>query len=42
MKRIALVAALAAAYAAPAFAQSNVTIYGRLNVSVERQKAGGE
>ncbi len=42
MKRIALVAALAAAFAAPAFAQSSVTVYGRLNVSLERQKAGGE
>ncbi|WKB51458.1 porin [Eleftheria terrae] len=39
MKRIALVAALAA-IAAPAFAQSTVQVYGRLNTSVERQKAG--
>lgn len=42
MKRIALVAALAAAYAAPAFAQSNVTIYGRMNTSIERQKNGDQ
>jgi predicted porin len=38
MKRIALVAALAAAFAAPAFAQSSVTVYGRLNTSIEWQK----
>src|SRR5262245_7143800 len=38
MKRIALVAALAAAFAAPAFAQSSVTVYGRLNTSLEYQK----
>jgi predicted porin len=31
---------LAAAAAAPAFAQSSVTIYGRLNESVENQKVG--
>jgi predicted porin len=37
MKRIALVAALGAAFAAPAFAQSSVTVYGRLNTSVEWQ-----
>ncbi|AKJ31776.1 porin [Caldimonas brevitalea] len=42
MKRIALVAALAAAFAAPVFAQSSVTVYGRLNTSIERQKAGDE
>src|SRR4051812_1346092 len=33
-------AALLCAVAAPAFAQSSVTIYGRLNESVENQKAG--
>jgi predicted porin len=38
MKRIALVAALGAAFAAPAFAQSSVTVYGRLNTSIEFQK----
>jgi predicted porin len=32
--------AMLALAAAPAFAQSSVTIYGRLNESVERQKAG--
>ncbi|MCW7539607.1 porin [Aquabacterium sp. A7-Y] len=41
MKRIALAAALAA-LSASAFAQSSVTVYGRLNTSVERQKAGDE
>lgn len=40
MKKIALVAALAAASAAPAFAQSSVTLWGRLNTSVESQKIG--
>ncbi len=39
MKKIALVAALAATAAAPAFAQS-VTLWGRLNTSVESQKFG--
>ena len=37
MKRIALVVALGAAFAAPAFAQSSVTVYGRLNTSGEWQ-----
>ncbi|MEJ6003282.1 porin [Paucibacter soli] len=37
MKKIALVAALAA-IAAPAFAQSSVTLYGRVNTTVESQK----
>jgi len=32
--------ALCAAAAAPAFAQSSVTVYGRLNQTVENQKAG--
>lgn len=41
MKKIALVAALAAASAAPAaFAQSSVTLWGRLNTSIESQKSG--
>ncbi|MBV8036055.1 porin [Roseateles sp.] len=39
MKKIALVAALAAISAAPAFAQS-VTLWGRLNTTVENQKIG--
>jgi predicted porin len=38
MKRTLIVAAALASLGASAFAQSNVTIYGRLNVSVERQK----
>ena len=41
MKKIALVAALAATAAAPAFAQS-VTLWGRLNTSVESQKIGSQ
>ncbi|MCE4557203.1 porin [Roseateles cellulosilyticus] len=40
MKKIALVAALAALTAAPAFAQSSVTLWGRINTSVESQKIG--
>ena len=39
MKQIALVAALAA-LAAPAFAQSTVTLWGRINTTVESQKVG--
>lgn len=39
MKRIALAAALAGTVAAPAFAQSSVTIYGRINTTIEHQKA---
>lgn len=39
MKKIALVAALAA-IAAPAFAQSSVTLWGRINTSVENEKIG--
>jgi predicted porin len=42
MKKIALVAALAAISAAPAFAQSSVTLWGRLNTSVESQKFGNQ
>lgn len=39
MKRFALAAALAGVFAAPAFAQSsNVTIYGRMNTTIERIK----
>lgn len=41
MKKIALVAALAATVAAPAFAQS-VTLWGRLNTTVESQKFGSQ
>ncbi len=39
MKKIALVAALAA-ISASAFAQSSVTLYGRVNTTVESQKEG--
>jgi predicted porin len=34
------IVALAAAAAAPAFAQSSVTMYGRLNITAEREKFG--
>jgi len=37
MKRIALAAALVAAYAGSAMAQSSVTLYGRINTSIEQQ-----
>lgn len=40
MKKTFVLAALAATLAAPAFAQSSVTIYGRLNMTVERSKFG--
>lgn len=40
MKKTALVAALAALSAAPAFAQSSVTLWGRINTTVESQKQG--
>jgi predicted porin len=40
MKKIALIAAVAA-ISAPAFAQSSVTLYGRINTTVESQKDGG-
>ncbi len=40
MKKIALVAAVAA-FAAPAFAQSSVTLWGRINTSVESQSQDG-
>jgi predicted porin len=41
MKRSLIVAALAATAATSALAQSNVTIYGRLNTSLERQDLNG-
>ncbi len=40
MKKSLVLTAIAATLAAPAFAQSSVTIYGRLNLSVESSKAG--
>lgn len=40
MKKLLVLSAIAASVAAPAFAQSSVTIYGRVNVSVEKQKTG--
>jgi len=42
MKKIALVAALAAVAAPAAFAQSSVTLWGRINTSVESQKFGND
>jgi predicted porin len=41
MKRSVLIAALSTLAAGSAFAQSSVTIYGRLNTSVERVKVDG-
>lgn len=41
-KKLALVAALAACFASAAQAQSNVTIYGRLNVTAERLDLDGD
>ncbi len=41
MKKIALVAAIAA-FAAPAFAQSSVTLWGRINTTVESQSFNGD
>ncbi|MBT9459568.1 MAG: porin [Burkholderiaceae bacterium] len=41
MKKIALVAAIAA-ISAPAFAQSSVTLYGRINTTVESQKVNNQ
>jgi predicted porin len=38
--RVLLLSALAAVAAPAAFAQSEVTLYGRVNLSLERQKAG--
>jgi predicted porin len=40
MQRSLIIAAALASIGASAFAQSTVTLYGRLNVTVERQKAG--
>lgn len=42
MKRSLFIAALSTLAAGSALAQSNVTIYGRLNESVERQKSGSD
>jgi predicted porin len=41
MKKSLVLTAIAATLAAPAFAQSSVTIYGRLNVSIESYKVDG-
>jgi predicted porin len=43
MKRFTLsaLALVAAAVAAPAFAQSSVTVYGRMNTTIENQKVNG-
>lgn len=40
MQRSLIIAAALASVGASAFAQSTVTVYGRLNVTVERQKVG--
>ena len=40
MKKTFVLTALAATLAAPAFAQSSVTIYGRLNLAIERSEIG--
>jgi len=40
MKKIALVAAIAALAASAVFAQSSVTLWGRINTTVESQKVG--
>ncbi len=44
MKKFTLsaIALVAAAVAAPAFAQSSVTLYGRLNTTVENQKVNNQ
>jgi len=42
MKKIALVAAIAAIAAPAAFAQSSVTLWGRINTTVESQKVEGQ
>ncbi|WP_295639908.1 porin [uncultured Methylibium sp.] len=42
MKKLALAAALAAAFTGSAFAQSSVTLYGRINTSAEVQKVGSQ
>lgn len=41
-KKLALVAAMAAGFASAAQAQSNITIYGRVNTTVERIDVDGE
>ncbi len=38
---LSAIAVVAAAIAAPAFAQSSVTLYGRMNTSIENQKENG-
>jgi len=40
MQRSLIIAAVLATLGASAFAQSTVTVYGRLNLSIERQKVG--
>ena len=40
MKKSLMILAAAASMAAPAFAQSNVTLYGRVNTTLEFQKDG--
>lgn len=40
MKKALILSAIAATVAAPAFAQSSVTLYGRVNLTVESQKVG--
>jgi predicted porin len=40
MKKALVLSAIAATLAAPAFAQSSVTLYGRLNLGIESQKIG--
>jgi predicted porin len=40
MKKTLILTALAAATVAPAFAQSSVTVYGRLNLTMESRKVG--
>ena len=42
MKKQFALSLLAAAAVAPAFAQSSVTVYGRLNVTVESRKIGDD
>ena len=42
MRKLALAATLATLACAPVFAQSSVTLYGRLNLTVESVKAGDE
>ena len=41
MKKALVLTAIAATLAAPAFAQSSVTVYGRLNVTLESRKING-